>query len=500
MRSRTTFAALIIIFSFVNLFSQTDPDIQEIINEVSLTSLTAFVNELSGEVPTFIGGSQIRITSRNAFNVDNDSAASYIKEKLASFGLDVFDHIYDSNGRNVYAIQTGTLYPDQQFIICAHYDDMPSGSTAPGADDNASGTAAVLEAARILSSRENEYTIIYALWDEEEYGLIGSDYYADRANGNNDQILGVINLDMIAWDENNDMVCELHTKNVAASIAFANGIKDINTTYNIGLNINIKNPGSTASDHASFWSNGFSAILLIEDYYGGDFNNYYHTTNDLIDYFNNDYFVKMTRLGIASLASSAHVGGITPVELLTFNGYVANETVILKWSTATELNNYGFELQHSDDLLNWTNIGFIKGKINSIESTEYNFTDSQPMIGKNYYRLLQNDLDGSCEIFGPIEILYELPAKFVLLQNYPNPFNPSTKIGFNLPEASSINLIVYNILGQEIAQLYSGYLDDGYHEITFEPNVDNNYLSNGIYFYKLQAGNYTSTNKMIYNK
>jgi hypothetical protein len=241
----------------------------------------------------------------------------YIKQKLDSYGLTTFNQNWSSTGRNVYGVQTGTDFPNQKYIICAHYDDMPSGSTAPGADDNASGTAAVIEAARILSNYSFPFTIIYALWDEEEQGLVGSDYYATQAANQNDSILGVINLDMIAWDSDNDDIAEIHTRSVGSSYEIKDKMVDINTTYNIGLTLQIDDPGTTASDHASFWFNGYGAVLLIEDFQ--DFNAYYHTTNDKIQYFNQPYYHKMAKLAIGTLATFSLEGiptNITGIDIV----------------------------------------------------------------------------------------------------------------------------------------------------------------------------------------
>ncbi|MCU0406645.1 MAG: M20/M25/M40 family metallo-hydrolase, partial [Ignavibacteriaceae bacterium] len=279
--------------------------IQTIINSTNIDSLMYFVKELSGEVSTIIGGSPYTIVSRHKNNASNNKSADYIKQKLQSYGLPAYDQNFSSTGRNVYGVQLGTVYPNKKYIICAHYDDMPSGTTAPGADDNASGTAAVIEAARIFTQYQSKYTIIYALWDEEEQGLIGSAYYAQQAHNAGDSIMGVINMDMIAWDNDNDGVGEIHVRNYANSVSLKDLMVQVNTTYSIGVIPSIINPGATASDHSSFWNNGYGALLLIEEYYGGDFNAYYHTVNDKILYFKQPYFHKMSRLALGTVATLA---------------------------------------------------------------------------------------------------------------------------------------------------------------------------------------------------
>ncbi|MBE0572647.1 MAG: M28 family peptidase [Ignavibacteriaceae bacterium] len=295
---------LLLICTAQSFLHSQSPTVQTIINQTNLDSLVYFVKELSGEVATIINGSPYTIVSRHKNNASNDKAADYIKQKLGSYGLTTYDQWFSGTGRNVYGVQLGTEFPNQQYMICAHYDDMPLGTTAPGADDNGSGTAAVIEAARIFSNYSFPFTIIYALWDEEEQGLVGSVYYALQAANAGDSILGVLNMDMIAWDSNNDSVAELHVRPVSNSMILKDKMVEVNSAYNIGVNLSIINPGLTASDHSSFWNKNYSAILLIEQYYG-DFNAYYHTVNDKLLYFNLPYFHKLSKLTIGTLATLA---------------------------------------------------------------------------------------------------------------------------------------------------------------------------------------------------
>ena len=278
------------------------PTVQAIIDQTNLDSLVYFVKELSGEVQTIIGGSPYTIVSRHKNQPSNDKAADYIKQKLNSYGLTTYDQNFSSTGRNVYGVQTGTEYPNQKYIICAHYDDMPSGTVAPGADDNASGTAAVIEAARVLSNYSFPFTIIYALWDEEEQGLVGSEYYATQAQNAGDSILGVINLDMIAYDSNSDGNADVHNSSVANTSDIKDKMLEVNLLYGINLDLDVV-PAQPYSDHQSFLDHGFGAVLLIEDDY--DFNAYYHTTNDKLMYYNQPYYHKMARLSIGTLATFA---------------------------------------------------------------------------------------------------------------------------------------------------------------------------------------------------
>jgi len=186
-------------------------------------------------------------------------------------------------------------------MICAHYDAVDYYC----ADDNASGSTGVLEAARIFSNLEFEYSIIYALWDEEEIGLIGSAHYASQAASNGDVIHAVINMDMISWDGDDDSTVEIHSSYDASSNVLSDYIVDIIGLYNIPLTPAVQIPGTTASDHSRFWVNDYAAVLVIEEYYGGDFNPYYHTEEDRIAILHMPYFHKMAQLSIGSLASLA---------------------------------------------------------------------------------------------------------------------------------------------------------------------------------------------------
>ncbi len=163
-----------------------DPLVADIINQTNLDSLVSYVRILSGEDSVLIGNTKVLIQNRGSGG--GDLAADYIKQKLSSYNLEAYDQIYSGTGRNVYAVQEGYLYPEKQYIICAHYDAVD----VYCADDNATGVAAVIEAARILS----QYTISSTqlsmrLWDEEEVGLVGSNYYASQASSNQDQIYRV---------------------------------------------------------------------------------------------------------------------------------------------------------------------------------------------------------------------------------------------------------------------------------------------------------------------
>jgi subtilisin-like proprotein convertase family protein len=255
------------------------------------------LEQLSGEVEVTIDGQPYTIVTRHSYEEGNAKAAEWILEQFEALGIPAEYHYFDSNGENVVATITGSEYPDQEYIVCAHYDDMPSGNVAPGADDNASGVVGVLETARIIKDLDLKYTVKFIAFDEEEQGLIGSYAYANEAAANDDDILGVLNLDMIAYDSDNDY--EISIATIPESADFTADYTTVLALYPFDLTYNYISTG--ASDHSPFWNNDYQAILAIEDW--NDFNNAYHTTGDLVSNCNIPYFKQLVQSAVATMAS-----------------------------------------------------------------------------------------------------------------------------------------------------------------------------------------------------
>lgn len=187
-----------------------------------------------------------------------------------------------------------------------------------------------------------------------------------------------------------------------------------------------------------------------------------------------------------------------PVELTSFSAQPTGKMVILNWSTATEVKNYGFEVERIRNyelgITNWEKIGFVQGNGNSNSPKEYSFVDKTVSTGKYSYRLKQIDFDGQFEYSPVIDVQVDAPLAFALKQNYPNPFNPNTTIGYQLPNASHVALKVYDILGSELAVLVNGLQTAGDYEIPFDGET----LNSGIYFYKLQTSDgFTAIKKLM---
>jgi hypothetical protein len=173
---------------------------------------------------------------------------------------------------------------------------------------------------------------------------------------------------------------------------------------------------------------------------------------------------------------------VVPVELTTFDAKANGLDVDLSWSTATEVNNYGFEIQRKaqDDFIT---VGFVKGNGTTTEKQNYNFTDKELAEGSYTYRLKQIDYSGAYHFSDEVEVDVTGPKVFFIEQNYPNPFNPSTMIRFNLAVNSKVSLKIYNIIGEEVAELINGKMNAGKQEVEFNASS----LNSGIYIYKLEA-------------
>ena len=181
-----------------------------------------------------------------------------------------------------------------------------------------------------------------------------------------------------------------------------------------------------------------------------------------------------------------------PVELTSFVGTAKGNSVELVWRTASELNNDRFEVERSRDNITFTKIGFVRGSGTTTEAKEYRFVD-EGVSGLLYYRLKQVDFDGAFAYSPVVEVRVAPPTEFALEQNYPNPFNPTTTIRYQLPVTSDVKLEVYDVLGKKVATLVSGRQEAGIYTYTLNAST----LSSGVYFYRLQAGRFVETKKMM---
>jgi hypothetical protein len=187
---------------------------------------------------------------------------------------------------------------------------------------------------------------------------------------------------------------------------------------------------------------------------------------------------------------------IIPVELTAFTANVSGNSVNLNWSTATELNNSGFEIQRKSVNNQFEKVGYVAGFGTTSEPKAYSFTQNDLAVGKYTFRLKQVDFDGSFEYSNEINVDVNAPAQYSLDQNYPNPFNPSTLIKYSVAQDGFVNVSIFNLLGEKVATLVNSNMKAGSYELNFNASQ----LSSGVYFYSIEAGDFKAVRKMMLMK
>ena len=296
--------------------------LQQVVDSVSQSQYTYYLAE-PNLLYTHAGNTRASGTAQH------DAARTNIYNQFAGLGLSTSLFSFTRSGGtyyNVVGVQTGRLYPDQIYVLGAHYDSVSAGA---GADDDASGVAGVMEAARVLSRYDSNATIVYVAFDREESGLWGSWAYAADANDHNDDIRGMISLDMIAYNLNGANAADIYGRTEANSLKYA--LKSACQTYG-GISVQVGGPTSN-SDHYPFGQHGFNSCILIEDWG----NPYYHTANDNVDvsgYIDYAYATKMTRGVVGWVAEAA---GVFPDPITKWNALSGNWSDANGW-TAEEPN------------------------------------------------------------------------------------------------------------------------------------------------------------------
>jgi hypothetical protein len=342
-----------------------------------------------------------------------------------------------------------------------------------------------------------------------------------------------------------------HSGGTAGNVLSA-GIVKANTgaavTYTQKNNIVInKRTGGTAG---GFHTGGFMPSTGLVGTLDVDYNNYYATGdpgsfhagwnsvlyNDIAQYkaaatpyeqnskFHDVAFVSLTDLHLASASqgdielAGIPIAGITddidnelrdpslpykgadegtplPVELAAFTSSVSGNNVLLSWSTATETNNSGFEIQRkTEESTLWESLSFVNGSGTSTEITNYSYADLNVTAGSYSYRLKQVDFNGTYTFYDLAEtVTVGVPAEFSLAQNYPNPFNPSTRIKYSVPTEQVTEIKLYDVLGNEVMTLLNESKAPGYYEVEFNAAS----LPSGVYIYRMQSGSFTDSKKLM---
>ena len=295
--------------------------IQDMISQIDSDTLYTYVGNLSGEWAVTIDGSPYTLATRYSLtDVPIKKATRHAYEHLQSLGLpsgyDYYD-LYGTEKRNVLAQQIGITQPERIIMLTAHLDSTShvNGNPlilAPGADDNASGSAALMHIAEILRDYDFGCTLRYAFFTGEEQGIYGSKAYAKDVYTQGEAVEAVLNLDMIAYNTpGSNPRIELHTQpGNSNDLAIANMFSQVVSIYDIELNPRILQDGLTFSDHSSFWKYGIPAILAIEDW--SDHTPHYHMTSDRLSTLDMAYYTEFVK---ASIGTFAHMGCLIESQL-----------------------------------------------------------------------------------------------------------------------------------------------------------------------------------------
>ena len=430
--------------------TEVDPRIQEMLDQVSQDSMQATVQHLQDY-------------GHRLWNSDNAFAASdWIAGRMQALGLEVEQQPFYANtwlgsgeaAPNVIGIQRGTLYPDTYVVCGSHFDsfswDAYYGGMAPGADDNATGVASVLESARIMTQYEFEYSIIYCAYGCEEMGLYGSEAYASRCQQEGMDIIGYFN---------NDMNGYLYGDQIHIDCIYPNSVEPIGTYYmNVGsvyypeLPIRHVNFNEGDSDHTSFNNHGYMGIYPFEDYQ--HYSPYIHTVNDLIGNSVNSFAMgqQYCQMNIACLAEVANPVGETPVVecnpvvdfYIDYPVWKELSWLYLFWRTPEE-GSTG-ELEHFDIYRDNEVIATIEF---DPSIPDYGYEDTITVDTQAEYFIMAVYSDG-CEAPSQTEIGYgisavEESASHVFV--YPNPSNGT--LNLNLGEGQW-DIEVYDITGRKV--------------------------------------------------
>lgn len=468
--------------------TEEDPRIREMLNQVNMDSLEATVQHLQDY------GSRIW-NSENAF-----AASDWIASRMEALGLEVEQQPFNANtwmgsgaaAPNVIGIQRGTLYPDTYVVCGSHFDSfsyeaMYGGGTAPGADDNATGVASVLESARIMTQYEFEYSIIYCAYGCEEMGLYGSEAYASRCQEQGMDIIGYFN---------NDMNGFLYGDQIHIDCIYPNSVEPIGTYYmNVGsvyypeLPIRHVNFTQGDSDHTSFNNHGYMGIYPFEDYQ--NHSPYIHTPNDVIGTSVTSFEMsqQFCQMNIACLAEIANPIGDAPVVecnpvvdfYIDYPVWKELSWLYLFWRTPEE-GSTG-ELEHFDVYRDNEVIATVEFDPSILD---YGYEDTITVDVQAEYFIMAVYSDG-CEAPSQTEIGYGISAVEESESNvmvYPNPSNGTFNL--NLGEGQW-DVEVYDITGRKV---YENRMDG--HSV-----LDLGKCRKGVYFLKAMGESRGVTAKVM---
>ncbi|MBZ0183633.1 MAG: T9SS type A sorting domain-containing protein [Melioribacteraceae bacterium] len=470
------------------------------------TYLDFFVSApFSGYVTSFTTGTPTEGLSYTAINGDFEWSAN----EVICYGTSSSSVIISSRDGKVFdfnSIQINTIYGGSISIVGSGYESFTINIT--GGTSNLIYSPGKLVTQVTISSTDSVPFIIYFdnVFTTLGYSLVtftdGKSFSQSIIPNSTNQVVGRFSLDA---DYDGAELTSATINFDGSPTGISNFKLWASSDANFGGDSQL---GSTVANYpgngSSITFNGFSNSISASG-------TYYFLTADIANgasgtargYLLNNSSVVLSDDGIfnSTINNSYLSDNATPlpVELTSFTADLNENNVDLNWQTATEINNYGFEIQRSVVSVQrseegWEKVGFVEGSGNSNSPKEYSFVDESAQNGKYSYRLKQIDFDGQFEYSDEIEVeVNNLPTEFSLLQNYPNPFNPTTTIKYSLPVDSKVLMEVYNILGEKVMTLINQEVKAGYNEVIFNANN----LSSGIYTYTISTGEFNQVKKMM---
>ena len=460
-----------------------DPRIREMMNQVDQDSLMATVQHLQDY--------QSRLwNSTNAF-----TTSDWIAGKMAALGLEVEQQAFSANtwlgsgeaAPNVIGIQRGTLYPDTYVVCGSHFDsfsfDAYYGSgDAPGADDNATGVASVLESARILTQYEFEYSIVYCAYGCEEMGLYGSEAYASRCQSQGMDIIGYFNNDMNGYLYGDAIHIDFIYPNSVAAIG--DYYMNVANIYFPEMQVRHVNFSSGDSDHTSFNQHGYMGIYPFEDY--ENYSPYIHTTNDLIGTSVNSFAMsqRYCQMNIGCLTEIANpVGEMPIVECNPVSNFEIEEPVakdetviVLRWAAPEEGSTGTLERYelYRDSLL-----------LATLEPDVYEYMDTIVREFSIEYHITAVYSDGCKAASESLTVTFtQVDETEPNVSVYPNPVEGQVTV-----KAMGLQrVVVYNLLGQKMTSL-----ETTRHECV----IDTEGYPQGVYIIQVTTNNGNQINKTI---
>jgi hypothetical protein len=453
-----------------------EPLIQELVDQVSTDSIDADVLRL------------VRCGSRLANTAGAWEAAAWIQHRMRAYGIqDVSFHDFPGGyAPNVVASIPGATMSDRIYLIGGHYDSYSQQpDDAPGADDNASGTAAVLECARIFAHTRFECTLRFVAFSGEELGLLGSAAYASDAASLRENIAGMLNVDMIGYRAEND-TRDLDIISDAPSDWIRQRAVEVASLYVPGFPVVRAKILHGSSDHVSFWDQGYNAIFLHED--AAQSSPFIHTPEDRIGTSYNDSILATSCIRVAvGLLATLAVPLPVPIEVEALEAAALPGGIELRWrlSEAAIRDLLGLRVQRAATAAGpWEE----RTAEPLAPRAAMRFADASVDLGRTYwYRLELLPHAGDPAFTGPVEAASG-PARTVLLS--PRPIaGGAVEVRYGIGSPGPVRLDVYDVAGRRLRELWHGRREPGEYVLVWDGSDNSGRrAARGTYFVSLEAG------------